>query len=255
MRGSSIGRIIMGGKPRSQPSSTPRPPARPSGDRAAGRRRKPIDWRDARAGHIASLLEVLQRTWPEATIELDHQNPYQLLVATLLSAQTTDQRVNLTTPALFARFPDPAALAAAEPEELEQLIHATGFFRTKAKHLRAMAAQLVARHGGAIPTELDQLTALPGVARKTANLVLGAGFGIASGIAVDTHVQRVSQRLGLTSADRPDQIEAELTRLVPRSHWIDFTQRMIWHGRRVCQARKPACAECPLASLCAAREA
>ena len=199
---------------------------------------------------MTGLLGVLQRTWPDATVELDHDNPYQLLVATILSAQSTDKRVNLTTPALFARFPDAAALAEADPDELEQLVHATGFFRMKAKHLRAMAAKVVADHRGQIPQTLEELVALPGVARKTANLVLGSGFGIASGIAVDTHVQRVSRRLELTTASQPDQIEADLVALVPQTEWIDFTHRMIWHGRRICHARKPACSECPLSGVC-----
>ncbi len=175
-------------------------------------------------------------------------------MATILSAQSTDKRVNLTTPALFARYPDATALAQADPEELEELVHPTGFFRMKAKHLRAMAARVVADHDGEIPNTMAALTALPGVARKTANLVLGTAFGIASGIAVDTHVQRVSRRLGLTAENQPDKIEADLVKLIPKAQWIDFTRRMIWHGRRMCHARKPNCADCPLRDVCAEPE-
>lgn len=230
----------MGGKPRSQSS-------RQASGSARG---ETVDWDNLAAGSVARLLEVLQRQWPDATIELDHDDPYQLLVATMLSAQSTDKRVNLTTPALFARFPAAAALAEADLEELEELVHSTGFFRMKARNLLAMARQVVADHEGEIPATMSELVALPGVARKTANIVLGVGFAIASGIAVDTHVQRLAHRLGLSTAKQADKIEADLTRLIPPEHWINFTHQLILHGRRICTARKPACDKCPLASLC-----
>ena len=173
------------------------------------------------------------------------------MVATILSAQCTDARVNLVTPALFARFPDPASLAAAEPGVVEGLIHSAGFFRAKARNLIAMAGRLVETHGGAVPADLDALTALPGVGRKTANVVLGNAFGIASGVVVDTHVKRISHRLGLTASRDPEVIERELNALVARKHWVNLSHRLIEHGRKVCVARKPRCSACALAKLCA----
>ncbi len=197
---------------------------------------------------VAEILELLQATWGHAVCELDHQNAYQLLVATILSAQSTDKRINLVTPGLFRRYPTPAALAVADPAELEVEIHSTGFFRNKAKSLLGMARLVVERHGGEIPPTMAELVALPGVARKTANVVLGTAYGIADGIVVDTHVQRLSQRLHLTAASEPTQIERDLMERIPRNRWIDFAQQLIWHGRRICHARKPACQTCPLAA-------
>jgi endonuclease III len=203
-----------------------------------------------RAGTKSQALRVcsaLQRAYPEATCALTHANPYQLLVATILSAQCTDARVNMVTPELFARFPSPSDLASVKSSELEDLIRSTGFFRAKAKSLLAMATQVVDRQ---IPRSLPQLTALAGVGRKTANVVLGTAFGIASGIVVDTHVKRLAKRLGLTSKTAPEQIEHELIEAIPRSKWVDFSHRMIQHGRRVCLARRPRCESCSLASIC-----
>ncbi len=196
------------------------------------------------------VCSALARAYPEATCALTHKNPYQLLVATILSAQCTDVRVNMVTPELFRRFPDAAALARAEPGELEALIRSTGFFRAKTRSLLAMAGQVVERHGGQIPRDLDALTALGGVGRKTANVVLGTAFGIASGIVVDTHVKRLARRLGLTSRQTPEQIERDLMEVVPRRQWVDLSHRLIWHGRRVCLARRPQCDRCTLASIC-----
>ncbi|HRC55554.1 MAG TPA: endonuclease III [Kofleriaceae bacterium] len=201
-----------------------------------------------------ALAKALAEQWPEATCELDHQNPYQLLVATILAAQSTDKLINTVTPTLFARFPDATALAAAEPAELETLIHSTGFFRMKAKHLLGMARAVVERHGGQIPSTMAELVALPGVARKTANVVLGTAFGKAEGVVVDTHVTRLAARLGLTSETDPVKIELDLQALLPRSEWVSFPNRLIWHGRRVCFAKKPACETCALAALCPAAE-
>jgi endonuclease-3 len=195
-------------------------------------------------------VEGLKRAYPEAVCALVHADPYQLLVATILSAQCTDARVNLVTPELFRRYPDANRLAAADPAELESLIRSTGFFRAKARNLLAMAGQVTARHGGRIPQDLEALTALGGVGRKTANVVLGTAFGLAAGIVVDTHVKRLARRLGLAKGTTPEQIERELMQVIPRSEWVDLSHRLIQHGRRVCLARRPRCHECSLAELC-----
>ena len=184
---------------------------------------------------------ALVRAYPEATCALTHADPYQLLVATILSAQCTDARVNMVTPELFRRYPDAAALARAVPGELEAMIRSTGFFRAKTRSLLAMAGQVVERHDGEIPRDLDALTALGGVGRKTANVVLGTAFGIARGIVVDTHVKRLARRLGLTSRQTPEQIERDLMQVIPRRQWVDLSHRLILHGRRVCLARRPQC--------------
>jgi endonuclease III len=219
----------MGGRARSQ---TPR---------ATGAFRAPDPAR------VDKILEVLQQRWGHATCELRHDNAYQLLVATILSAQSTDKRVNLVTPALFATYPDPAALAAADEDELRELIHSTGFFNMKARSLLGMARRVMAEFGGEIPRTMEALVTLPGVARKTANVVLGTVFGLNEGIAVDTHMQRVSQRLHLTAQTEPKAIERDLMALIPRQRWTDFTHQMIWHGRYLCLARNPTCDECPFA--------
>lgn len=229
-------------------SANARKQAKPS--RAAGPAPLATASPEVAEAHMTQLLALLRQTWGEAVCELDHADAYQLLVATLLSAQSTDKRINQVTPALFARYPDARALAGADPAELEDLIRSTGFFRMKAKHLLAMAQAVVTRHGGEIPRTMRELVALPGVARKTANVVLGNAFGLSSGIVVDTHVQRVTQRLGLTAETQPEKIERDLMKLVPRVRWIDFGNQIIWHGRRICHARAPACEQCPLAPLC-----
>ena len=198
----------------------------------------------------AAVDAALTATYPAATCELSYRSPYELLVATILSAQCTDVRVNMVTPALFARFPDATALAGADRAELEELIRSTGFFRNKATSLLGMAQVVVERHGGQIPADMDALTALPGVGRKTANVVLGTAWGLATGVVVDTHVSRLSQRLGLTRERNAEKIERDLMALFPPSSWIDLSHRLILHGRRVCQARKPACDRCSLAAIC-----
>lgn len=182
--------------------------------------------------------------------ELDHANAYQLVVATILSAQSTDKTINTVTPALFAKYPDARALAKADPAQLEEMIHSTGFFRMKAKNLIGMARAVVERHGGDIPKTMDELVELPGVARKTANVVLGTAMGKNEGVVVDTHVMRLSQRLGLTAETDPVKIEQDLMQLLPREQWTIFAHRMIWHGRRVCFAKKPDCENCLLAPVC-----
>ncbi len=202
------------------------------------------------ATRALTLVEKLPAIYPDAHCELDFTTPLELLVATILSAQCTDKRVNLTTPALFARCRTAADYAAIPAEELETLIHATGFFRAKAKSLRAMAAALLERHGGEVPRTLAELVALPGVGRKTANVILGNAFNLAEGVVVDTHVGRLSQRLGLTRHADPVKIELDLMKLVPRAHWTLWSHWLIFHGRRRCFARKPDCPGCELLALC-----
>jgi endonuclease-3 len=198
---------------------------------------------------VAAILDLLARTYPDPTTALRFGNPLQLLIATILSAQCTDERVNLTTPALFARYPDAAAFAAATQAEIEDLIRSTGFFRNKARAIRECCADIIGKHGGEVPGSLEALTALRGVGRKTANVVLGNAFGI-PGIVVDTHVQRLSRRLGLTPETDPVKIEFALMPIVPRERWTAFSHWLILHGRRVCVARKPRCSICPLAPHC-----
>jgi endonuclease III len=200
----------------------------------------------SRARRIARALAVL---YPEAPCALAFASPLQLLVATILSAQCTDARVNLVTPALFARFPDAAAFAAADRAELERLIQSTGFYRNKARNIQLCCRALVEKHGGQVPSTMEELTPLPGVGRKTANVVLGTAFGT-PGLPVDTHVARLSRRMGLTSHADPVKIERDLTGLLPRKEWTMFGHRMIHHGRRVCHARRPQCDGCGLAKLC-----
>ncbi len=202
--------------------------------------------RRARARKIVGLLE---RAYPEATIALRFETPLQLLVATILAAQCTDERVNQVTPALFRTYRSAVDFARAAPATLEDEIRSTGFFRAKARSIIGMARALLERHGGEVPRTLEELTALPGVGRKTANVVLGNAFGI-PGIAVDTHVFRVSQRLGLAKAAGPDRVEAQLAEVVPRPQWTRFCHLLQAHGRRVCVARTPACPTCPVRALC-----
>jgi endonuclease-3 len=198
----------------------------------------------------ARILDVLERAHPEAECALKHRNAYELLAATILSAQCTDQRVNLVTPALFARYPNAAALAAADPAELESLIRSTGFFRAKARNLIGCARALVERHAGAVPRSFPAMVALPGVGRKTASVVLGHAYDVAEGIAVDTHVLRVAGRLGLARGPGADEVERQLMGLIPRPRWIRTTDLLIFHGRKICDARRPACGLCPAFSLC-----
>jgi endonuclease-3 len=197
-----------------------------------------------------AILRLLDKTYPAADCELHRDNAFQLLCATILSAQCTDERVNMVTPALFARFPTPVAMGQADQTEVESIIRSTGFFRNKAKNLIGAARTLVERWGGEVPRTMDELLVLPGVARKTANVVLGTAYNIAVGVVVDTHVMRLSQRLALTKNATPEKIEADLMQVVPRERWILFSHQLIWHGRRICFARKPACDTCPLAPHC-----
>ena len=201
----------------------------------------------ARAGEVNRALIAI---YPTVTCALDHRDAFELLVATVLSAQCTDERVNRVTPALFARYPDAKTLAVADLGDVEGLIHSAGFFRAKARNLVALSGFLVERHRGEVPADLDALTALPGVGRKTAHVVLGIAFAIASGVVVDTHVKRLSFRLGLTKRTEPEVIEHELAKLLPRDQWIDFSLRLIAHGRSTCLALRPRCDACPLSTDC-----
>jgi endonuclease-3 len=195
-------------------------------------------------------LKGLDEAYPNAECALHHRSPWELLVATILSAQCTDARVNMVTPALFERFPTPAAMAQAKLPELEALIRTTGFFRNKAKSIQGAAKKIVADFGGQVPQTLAELITVPGAARKTANVVLGVSFGLAEGVVVDTHVMRLSRRLSLTKADTPPAIEQDLMRVLPKDRWISFSHQLIHHGRKVCIARNPKCVECILEQLC-----
>jgi endonuclease III len=196
------------------------------------------------------VLDRLEEAHPDARCALEHRNAFELSVATILSAQCTDERVNMVTPALFARFPDAAALAAAPPAEVESIIRSTGFFRAKTKSITGFARGLLDRHGGLVPRDFAAMVKLPGIGRKTANVVLGHAYGMNEGIAVDTHVLRVTNRLGLAQGDDPVKVEAQLMKLVPRERWTRTTDLVIFHGRRVCDARRPACGRCTLFALC-----
>jgi endonuclease-3 len=204
----------------------------------------------AKARRAAAILDALELAHPEATCALRYETPFQLVVATILSAQCTDERVNQVTPALFRRYPEPRDLAGADSAELEDLIRPTGFFRAKSKSLIGCARALVADHGGAVPPRMDALVKLPGIGRKTANVVLGHVFGIDEGIAVDTHVLRVSNRLGIASGDDPLEVERQLMPIVPRERWTRTTDLLIFHGRKICEARRPRCGVCPVFHLC-----
>jgi endonuclease III len=198
----------------------------------------------------AKTIALLKQEYPDAHCELDFKSPYELLVATILSAQCTDVRVNLVTPAVFSRYPTPAVLAKARQEDVEALIRSTGFFRNKAKSLIGMAQALTATHRGAVPRTMEELQVLPGVGRKTANVILGNAYGVSEGITVDTHVARLSALLGLTRQTTPEKIERDLMALVPREDWTVLSHLLIWHGRRVCIARRPKCGECVLNTFC-----
>lgn len=196
------------------------------------------------------VFRALRNEYPDATCALEYENPVQLLIATILSAQATDQRVNLVTRDLFKKYPSAAHLASVPIGALEKAIKSTGFFRNKAKTIKTCCQQLVDQYDGAVPPDMDQLVALPGVGRKTANVVLGTAFGLPTGVVVDTHVGRVSRRLHLTLESNPEKIERDLMDLLPKKEWISFSHRMIYHGRRVCKSRKPACDRCSLEGFC-----
>ena len=199
---------------------------------------------------VAKVARRLRKDYPDAQCALGHRSPYELLVATMLSAQCTDERVNRVTPALFKRYPTPAHMARATQATVERAIESTGFFRNKAKNIRACCRALVESHDGHVPRDLDALVALPGIGRKTANVVLGTAYGLATGVVVDTHVGRLSRRLGLSKEKDPVKLERDLMAILPRREWIEFSHRMIHHGRQVCRARKPRCDACSMTTFC-----
>jgi endonuclease-3 len=202
------------------------------------------------AERMPEIIRILHETFPDAKCDLNFNNAWELLVATILSAQCTDQKVNQVTPALFARYPTPQALAEADIEEVEKLIYSTGFYRNKAKNIQGAARRLVEVYEGEVPSEINELLALPGVARKTANVVLGNIFRIAEGVVVDTHVKRLADRLGLSSESVPEKIERDLIALTPREEWIALSHLLVYQGRRVCDAKKPNCPGCSIRHLC-----
>ena len=205
---------------------------------------------DDKKRRTGKIIRRLQKAYGDATCALRHRNAFELVAATILSAQCTDERVNIVTPHLFGQYPNAVELAQAKPADVERTIQSTGFFRSKARSLIGMAQGLVERHGGEVPQTLDELVELPGVGRKTANVVLGTAFGIPSGVVVDTHVTRISRLLGLTRSTTAEKIEQDLIKLLPQSEWITFSHRLIHHGRRICIARRPKCLECPLLDVC-----
>jgi endonuclease III len=203
---------------------------------------------------VAAILAKLDEAYPNATCELNHENAFQLLIATILSAQCTDVRVNQVTETLFKKYPDAKAFAYATPSEMEQEIRPTGFFRNKTKSVMGASKAILEKFGGEVPRTMEEILTLPGVARKTGNVVLGTAYGIASGVVVDTHVLRLSNRLDLTRNEDPKNVEQDLMKIIPREKWIQFSHQLIWHGRRVCHARKPKCVECNMESLCYAKD-
>jgi len=224
-------------------------PKKPSRKKKAPGRTRGTDPR-----RIRSILAGLDKAYPAATCELRHRNAFQLLVATILSAQCTDVRVNMVTPGLFAKYPAPVDFTYANPRDIESEIRSTGFFRNKTKSIIGASKKLVEDFGGQVPRSMEELLTLPGVARKTANVVLGTAYGIASGVVVDTHMLRLSKRLDLTKQDDPKKVERDLMQVIPQDRWIQFSHQIIWHGRRVCAARKPNCAECNLESVCYSKD-
>ncbi len=223
--------------------------SKPVKARAAGARRG-----DLAPERIAAILKALDEAYPNAECALQHRSPWELLVATILSAQSTDVRVNMVTPELFRRFPAPEAMAKAQVSELESLVRTTGFFRNKAKSIQGAARKIVEDFGGQVPQTLDELITLPGAARKTASVVLGVCFGKAEGVVVDTHVFRIARRLDLAKGDTTQTVEQELMRVLPKDHWIAFSHQVIHHGRQVCIARKPKCDRCNLEPLCHSKD-
>lgn len=223
-------------------SATPRPA------KAASRRG------DLAPERVAAILKALDEAYPNAVCALDHKSPWELLVATILSAQCTDARVNMVTPELFRRYSTPAAMAQAELPDLENLIRTTGFFRNKAKSIKGAAQAVTERFGGKIPQTLAELITVPGAARKTANVVLGVSYGLAEGVVVDTHVFRISRRLDLAKGDTPEKVEQELMAILPKEKWIDYSHQIIHHGRQVCIARSPKCDVCHLEQLCHSKD-
>jgi endonuclease III len=233
------------------PPSKKKTPARKS---SKVKSRKPSGHASAAGGtdptRVRAILEGLDSAYPDATCELRHENAWQLLIATIMSAQCTDAVVNIVTEVLFQKYPTPQELAHANPSDIQQIIRPTGFFRNKTKSIIGASKKIVEEFGGEVPRTMEQLLTVPGAARKTANVVLGTAFGIASGVVVDTHVMRLSARLDLTKHTEPKKIELDLMKIIPQDRWIKFSHQLIWHGRRVCVARKPRCIDCNLEKIC-----
>ena len=208
----------------------------------------------ANPARVEAILQKLDEAYPRATCELVHESPFQLLISTILSAQCTDVRVNQVTQTLFKKYPTPEAFAYANPSDLEKEIRPTGFFRNKTKSIMGASKAIVEQHGGKVPQTMEEILTLPGVARKTGNVVLGTAYGIASGVVVDTHVLRLSRRLDLTKQSEPKKVEQDLMAVIPKEKWIIFSHQLIWHGRRVCIARKPKCLECNLERVCYSKD-
>ena len=221
---------------------------------ASGSRRATRPAKGTQPERVAAILAKLDEAYPAVTSALTHDTPFHLLISTILSAQTTDERVNQVTATLYKKYPTPETFAYANPRELEQDLRPTGFFRNKTKSVMGASKKIVEDFGGAVPKTMDELLTLPGVARKTANVVLGTAFGIADGVVVDTHVTRLSHRLDLSRHDDPKKIEQDLMRVIPKEKWIIFSHQLIWHGRKVCQARKPRCIECSLKEICYSKD-
>jgi len=242
-------------KPRKKPPKKKSSPARRrAGKRAAKSLPRASAGRGTDPARVRAILKKLDQAYPAVTCALHHDNAFQLLISTILSAQCTDERVNQVTATLFPKYPDPKAFAYANPSELEQDIRPTGFFRNKTKSIMGASKKIFEEFHGEVPKTMEELLTLPGVARKTANVVLGCAFGIASGVVVDTHVQRLAGRLDLSKNTDPKKIEQDLMQIIPREKWILFSHQLIWHGRRVCQARKPKCIECNLEQLCYSKD-
>lgn len=229
-------------KPKAKKSAKGKRPAKPAASSGTDPKR------------VRAILERLDQAYPNVTCALSHETPFQLLISTILSAQCTDVRVNQVTATLYKKYLSPEAFAHANPRELEQDIRPTGFFRNKTKSIMGASKAVIENFGGVVPRTMEELLTLPGVARKTANVVLGSAYGIASGVVVDTHVQRLSGRLDLSKNEDPKKIEQDLIRIIPQDKWILFSHQLIWHGRKVCQARKPLCVECNLESLCTSKD-
>jgi endonuclease-3 len=237
-------KAVVGAEARAIAASEP-VAAKKASKNGLGKTVKPLD-----PARIAAILDALRKTYPGVVCALNHRSAWELTVATILSAQCTDVRVNLVTPALFKAFPTPKAMAAASLPELEEMIRTTGFFRNKAKSIKGAARVVVEEFGGKVPETMEEILRLPGVARKTGNVVLGSWYGIAVGVVVDTHVMRLSRRLELTKETAPEKVEQDLMKIIPQDRWIDFSHELIHHGRQICVARKPRCVDCTLERLC-----
>lgn len=238
--------------PKAQTKSPKKKPARAAKRRTAAVSNRRV--RGTNPSRVKTILAKLDEAYPKVTCALKHENPFQLLISTILSAQCTDERVNMVTPILFSKYPTPKAFAYANPSEVEQDIRPTGFFRNKTKSVIGASKRIVEEFGGEVPRTMEEMLTIPGAARKTSNVVLGTAFGIASGVVVDTHVIRLSGRLDLTKHTDPKKIEQDLMEIIPQDKWILFSHQLIWHGRRICQARRPRCLECNLEGVCYSRD-